>query len=151
MPGVPLRRVRAREFVMRRVSLRTQSRPMRTASQPPSAGNTTRQARTLLPAQLSRFPMSYPGTPHHRPDCLRAARLNWHCVLVGWRSMPREVSLDREVPTREVAGPGIEYGRGVEDGRQCRSARQLDREEVTLRPGEVPVVVLHDDLEAAQR
>jgi hypothetical protein len=61
------------------------------------------------------------------------------------------VSLDREVPTLEVARPGIEHGRGVELRRYCRSARQPDREEVALRPGEVPVVVPHDDLEAAQR
>jgi len=69
----------------------------------------------------------------------------------SWQSTTREVSLDLEVPALQVARPGIEHGQGVEFRRHCRSARQLDREEVALRRAEVPVGVPHDDLEAAQR
>jgi hypothetical protein len=69
----------------------------------------------------------------------------------SWQSTTREVSLDLEVPALQVARPGIEHGQGVKFRRHCRSARQLDREEVALRRAEVPVGVPHDDLEAAQR
>jgi hypothetical protein len=97
---------------------------------PPSAGNTTSQVLPSSARNLAGKATVLPARPS--------------------RAIVR-VSLDREVPTLQVARPGIEHGRGVEFRRHCRSARQHDREEVALRRGAVPVVVLHDDLEAAQR
>ena len=69
----------------------------------------------------------------------------------GTHSTVGDVSLDRDVPSSQVARPGIEHGRGVEVIIQGGRGRQLDREEVARRHGEVPITVLHDDLEAAQR